>query len=92
MIKLDKNLCNESWFEMEIANMQTDMANYPYLSEEYMTLASKMDDYAMSVVRIEGVKREREIVIAKYIECGTKIACTAALGIFALAITRRLIR
>lgn len=88
----DANLCNESWFEMEIANIQTEMSNYPYLSQEYIELSSKMDDYACTVVRIEGVKREREMIIEKYIETGAKIAGIFIAGIFGVVVARRFIK
>lgn len=74
MIKLDTNLCNESWFEMEIANLQTQMAAYPYESDEYGMLMHRMIYLTDQVLRIEDARSLRlksvNEVVAKGIEFG----------------------
>ena len=61
---IDKNLCNVEWYELEIANVQTEMGNHSPDSEEYDTLLKRLEILSDKVLEIEKLKLEGERIDA----------------------------
>ena len=55
---IDRNLCNVEWYELEIANVQTEIGNYSPGSEEYDTLLKRLEILSNKVLEIEKLKLE----------------------------------
>ena len=55
---IDRNLCNVEWYELEIANVQTEMGNHSSDSEEYDTLLKRLEILSDKVLEIEKLKLE----------------------------------
>ena len=57
---MDQNLCNVAWYELEIANIQTEMGEISAKSEEYDVLLKKLETLSNKVLDIERLKLERD--------------------------------
>ena len=57
---MDQNLCNVEWYELEIANIQTEMSECSAKSEEYNALLKQLETLSNKVLDIERLKLERD--------------------------------
>ena len=91
-VKFDNDICNEPWMELEIANIQAEMGDVPYDSEEYHSCLGLIRQYTTEVRLLEDTKlywaKERYDLIKK----GISLAEVVVAGGFALAITRRIFK
>ena len=89
---MDQNLCNESWHEIEIANIQTNMANMDICSNEYNAALANMYTLSQNVIDIEKIKLDRDIYKEKYILKAAEIAEILLIGGFAMVLCRRIFK
>ena len=89
---MDQNLCNESWHEIEIANIQTNMATMDVCSNEYNTALANMYTLSQNVIDIEKIKLDRDIYKEKYILKAAEIAEIILIGGFAIVLCRRIFK
>lgn len=89
---MDQNLCNESWHEIEIANIQTHMADMNISSTEYNSALANMYTLSQNVIDIEKIKLDRDIYKEKYILKAAEIAEILLIGGFAMVLCRRIFK